>query len=115
MRPDIHPLISGNVIPRHWCRIDNDVLYIYFPNPKSDRLKFPLSYGQSLNSETKNIDIKINHDKKTYKVTLKFEPYQSLLYKIEKGKIEQIDIKFIPKTPVVKERPAGYEAPWLVK
>jgi hypothetical protein len=115
MRPEINPLISGNEIPRHWCRIDNDVLYIYFPNPKSDRLKFPLSYGQSLNSDTKFIDIKINYEKKTYKVTLKFEPYQSLLYKIEKEKIEQIDIKYVPNKPIVKERPAGYDAPWLVK
>jgi hypothetical protein len=74
-----------------------------------------LSYGQSLNSETKNIDVKINFEKNIYPVTLKYEPYQSLLYKLENGKIEQIDIKFVPKTPIVKVRPAGYEAPWLVK
>lgn len=111
----ITPFISGNSIPVHWCRDDRGILYAFFPNPKSNRLKFPLEYGQSLETETKTRQIKINYEGKNYDLTLEFKPYQSLLYKIEKGKIEQIDITFVPKTPIVKTRPADYVAPWLVK
>jgi len=114
--PDnLTPFISGNEIPVHWVRKLGDDLYIFFPNPKSRRLKFPLDYGQSLNNETFKNDVSINYNGITYNLTLTFEPYQSLLYKLENGKIEQIDIRFVPKTPVVKKRPDDYEAPWLVK
>ncbi|MFH1049366.1 MAG: glycosyl hydrolase [bacterium] len=109
------PFISGSETPVHWVRKDNDVMYIFFPNPKSRRLKFPMEYGQSLNTETFKNDITINYDGKSYNLNLTFEPYQSLLYKLENGKFEQIDIKFVPKTPVVKRRTDDYVAPWFVK
>jgi hypothetical protein len=112
---DFTPFISGNLIPRHWCRKDGETLYIFFPNPKTDRLKFPVEYGQSLDHETKKMKVIVNYTGKKYDLELSFEPYQSLLYKIERGKIEKIDIRFVPKTPIVKARPAGYVAPWLVK
>jgi hypothetical protein len=60
-------------------------------------------------------DITVNYHGISFNTELVFDPYQSLLYKIEKGRIEQIDITFIPKTPIVKERPSGYVAPWLVR
>ena len=112
---DLTPFISGSIIPRHWCRKDGNTLYIFFPNPESDMLKFPLRYGQSLETETKKMEVTINWNGKSYNTELEFKPYQSLIYKIEHGTIEKPDITFIPKTPVVRERPSGYEAPWLVK
>lgn len=112
---NIIPFISGDNIPRHWCRKDGDAVYIYFPNPKSERLKFPLEYGQSLCTEKKELKITIHYEGEQIPLDLVFEPYQSLLYKIEKGKPEQIDIKFIPRKPLVKKRPDDYQAPWLVK
>jgi hypothetical protein len=107
------PFITGKAIPRHWCRIEGETIYVFFPNPKADRIKFPLEYGQSLNDETQQVVININYQRKQIEMDLVFEPYQSLLYKIEHGKAEKIDIEFIPKTPVVKDRPEGYQAPWL--
>ena len=74
-----------------------------------------MNYGQALETETEKMPVKLNFDGKNYNLKLIFEPYQSLMYKIERGKIEKIYIEFIPKTPVVKERPTNYEAPWLVK
>jgi len=112
---DIKPFISGEQIPNYWSRIDGEILYIFFANPLAERLKFPMGYGQSLNNKTENIDISINYNSKIYREKLVFKPYQSLLYKIEKGKLKQIDIKFNPKTPIVKNREEDYEAPWLVK
>jgi hypothetical protein len=102
-------------VPHHWCRIDDESLYIFFPNPKADRLKFPLEFGQASERETKTLKVKLNYNEKIYNLELVFEPYQSLMYKIEKEKIEKINIEFIPKTPVVQKRPDNYVAPWLVK
>jgi hypothetical protein len=109
------PFITGNKIPRHWCRIDGKTLYVFFPNPKSDRIKFPLQYGQSLNTETYKTIVNVNFMGKETTLNLTFEPYQSQLYKIEAGRAEQIDINYIPPTPVVKNRPKDYKAPWLVR
>lgn len=109
------PFIEAQNIPRHWCRIDGKTLYIFFPNPKSDRIKFPMEYGQSLQNETINCPITLNFNHQTFNQTLSFKPYQSLLLKIDGNKIEKIDIEYIPKTPIKKQRPTGYVAPWIVK
>jgi len=111
---DIKPFITGDIIPRHWCRIDGETLYIFFPNPRADRIKFPMEYGQSLNMETEQIKININFQGNQIDLNLAFEPYQSLLFKITNSMVQELDISFIPKAPVVKERPEGYKAPWLV-
>jgi hypothetical protein len=108
-------LIDGKNIPKYWSRIDGKDLYIYFSNPKSYWLKFPLEYGQSLNDTVAINEITINFAGKTFPLSLKFNPYQSLLYKISNDKIEQIDIEFVPKIPVVKKRNDDYQAPWMVK
>jgi len=110
----LKPFISGNNIPRHWCRQVGESLYIFFPNPGSDRLKFPMEYGQSLTTETKTMDITFDFSGFTTNLTLVFNPYQSLLIKLTNGIAEPIDIEFIPKTPEVRTRPEGYKAPWLI-
>lgn len=109
------PFITADQVPVHWCRIEEESLYIFFPNPKSNRLKFPLGYGQALETEIKNNSVKINYEGKIFELELNFAPYQSLLYKIENGKIRKLDIEFYPPDPIVQKRPAGYIAPWLVK
>jgi hypothetical protein len=111
----IQPLVTGCENSDFWCRETNEGLYIFFANPKSQHLVFPLEYGQSLSSETARINCTVNYQGKTVELNLVFDPYQSLLYKIKDGKAEQVDIKFIPATPVIKKRPADYKAPWLVK
>jgi hypothetical protein len=112
---ELKPMFEGNDIPDHWCRVDRESLYIYFQNPKADNIKFPLEYGESLETENKVIKLTIQYEGKIYVLDLVFEPYQSLLYKIKNGNIEQIDIEFIPETPDVKERPKDYFGPWRVK
>ncbi|MEZ4998446.1 MAG: hypothetical protein R2758_13630 [Bacteroidales bacterium] len=79
MPADLNPFINGSVIPRHWCRIDGESLYIFFPNPSSDRLKFPIEYGQSLNTEERSVDVTVEWMGKPVELHLKFSPYQSLL------------------------------------
>jgi hypothetical protein len=111
----LSPFLTGEKIPRHWCRQNGDALYIFFPNPKADRLKFPLEYGQSFSTETLTFPVAVHFQGSKIGLNLVFKPYQSLLYKIENGKAEQVDIEFVPGTPVVKPRPEGFKAPWLVE
>ena len=109
------PLIEGESIPPYWCREENGNLYMFFANPKSAGLKFPIEYGQSFTEKDSLINITINYLENSYEVKLHFKPYKSLIYKIENGKLEEINFDFIPKTPKVIERPDGYQAPWLVE
>ncbi len=113
--PQRDPLIQGNNLPQYWARVEDKTLYIFFANPKSKRLTFPVGYGHSFSDETKTVDVVVNYDGEKYEMNLRFEPYQSLLYKVEKGKVEKIDITFIPKIPLVRELPADNDARWLVK
>jgi hypothetical protein len=109
------PFIVGKTIPNHWCRKDDELLYIFFPHPDANRLKFPMEYGQSLETEIKTYDIRIDYQGNKYDLTLEFAPYQSLLYAIRNRKIEKIPVDFIPGIPEVRKRPDGYKAPWLVE
>ena len=111
---DLQPFIKGDTIPGHWCRIEDKTLYIFFPNPKAKRIKFPMEYGQSFNTEAISMQTDVYYLGIKYHLKLTFKPHQALLYRIDQGKLENIDIEFVPKEPVRKERPADYKAPWLV-
>jgi len=71
---DLKPFVSGNVIPRHWCRQDGEILYIFFPNLLADRLKFPMEYGQSLNNATKQVSMVLHYNGKEFNFDLQFKP-----------------------------------------
>jgi len=102
---NIKPLISGTEKFDYWCRSTEDGLTIFFANPKSQHLTFPLQYGQSLNNKTENFAIEIQYQGKKIPVKLAFKPYQSILLKIDKnGEVTFIDISFVPKTPVYQPR-----------
>jgi hypothetical protein len=107
-----NPLIDAEKIPEYWAKIEGNDLYIFFSNPKSKGLKFPLDYGQSYNVKTDTVDILINYWNKSTPIKLVFKPYQSLLLKISPDKYEFIDIEYIPKEPVIKARPKDFKAPW---
>jgi len=101
-KPIYKALIEGIDLPDFWCRTDGINYYLFFANPKSKNLKLPLSYGQSLSNETFSIPIKVTVNKIQTPYELKFKPYQSLMIKVDnKGKIEKVDIEYIPPTPGV--------------
>jgi hypothetical protein len=109
------PLLSGSLIFDYWCRETDDCLYIFFANPKSRKLTFPLEYGQSLNDKKEYCDISLNYTGKSIPIKLEFEPYQSLLMKINKnGDYSFMDIRFIPKTPVFIPRIKKGKDKWEV-
>jgi hypothetical protein len=113
--PQTAPLVESDTALLYWARQKNETLYLFFAHPKSKGLKFPLSYGQSFSSDTIKIPVTLNYRDKAYPLNLTFYPYQSLMYKIENGAIEQVDISYTPKIPVVKKLADNFVAPWLVK
>lgn len=113
---NIQPFITGTQSFDYWSRIDNSDLYIFFANPKSQNLKFPLGYGQSLSDSEEIREVAINYGGKIIPVKLQFKPYQSVLIKIDKqGKVNFIDIEYIPKTPVFKPRIKTGKEKWEVQ
>ncbi|MEI6680999.1 MAG: glycosyl hydrolase [Bacteroidota bacterium] len=113
---NIKPVVTGTEKFDYWCRQTDDGLYLFFANPKSQHLTFPLEYGQSLNDKTDRYSIEINFRGKTIPVFLKFMPYQSLLLKLDnQGNVSMIDIGFTPKTPVYKVREKHGKEKWEVE
>lgn len=101
------PLVSSKEIPQYWCRVDKaGNHYIFLAQKASKGLVYPVYSGQSKQDNYKQ-EFTFNVNGKTLVKTLEFKPYQSLLLKIDKkGQIEQIDISFVPKEPVIKPREA---------
>jgi hypothetical protein len=112
----IQPLITGAENTDFWCRKTNEGLSVFFANPHSKGLTFPLAYGQSLNSVTDTLTIKIHYGGQIIPRTLVFKPYQSILIKVGKdGTISPVDIVFIPETPVFKARLKSGKEKWEVE
>jgi len=112
----IHPFIIGTQAFDYWCRNYNDELYIFFANPKSKDLKFPLEYGQSLSTTVERYKVEVNLKGEIIPVTLTFNPYQSVLIKIDKqGKATDIDIHYQPEKPVYEPRKRNGKEKWEVQ
>jgi len=94
------PLVLGKNLPDFWCRKDKNGYYIFFANPKSRNLHYPLTYGQSFTGDTVEQVVTIRNNNKYQKVKLVFKPYQSILLKISNNLITPINITFIPEMPV---------------
>ncbi len=109
------PLVTGTEKFDYWCRSTNEGLTFFFANPKSRHLKFPLEYGQSLNDKKSAYPVEISYNGKKIALTLEFDPYQSRLLTIDKsGKITNIDISFVPKSPIFQPRLKKGKEPWEV-
>ena len=112
---NIPPFITGAEKFDYWCRNDGGTLYIFFANPKSSHLAFPLEYGQSLNEKAESFQVVIHRNGVAIPVVLGFNPYQSLLVKLDTGNnISFIDIRFDPKTPQYIPRVKNGKERWEV-
>lgn len=100
------PLISGDIIPEYWCRIESDgTHYLFLAQPASTDLQYPIYSGQSLSSSSEFRNLQIYANQKLSELKIEFKPYQSVILKISpNGKIEYPDISFIPRDPVVRPK-----------
>lgn len=100
------PLIQGNNLPEYWCRVEEDgTHFLYLAQPLSKDLQYPVYSGQSLMKESTFRVLTLHVNGKTIQQEFEFKPYQSLMLKISpRGKLEFMDINFIPKDPLVRPR-----------
>ena len=94
------PLVKGDNLPEFWCRTDGKSARIFFANPLSKKMTYPMNYGMALQESVIERSVVVSYNGKSTPVLLKFEPYQSVLLDIDgSGNIKFEDITFIPKTP----------------
>ena len=112
---NVPPLITGTDRFDFWCRETPEGIYVFFANPKSQRLTFPLEYGQSLNDKTETFRVEIRYQGKMIPAELVFKPYQSLLLHIDRSNhLNFIDIGFTPKEPIYMPRIKKGKEKWEV-
>ena len=96
----IAPLIKGENLPEFWCRTDGKSAKIFFANPLSKKMTYPMKYGMALQDSVIERSVVVYFNGKSTPVLLKFEPYQSILLDIDgSGNLKFEDITFVPKTP----------------
>ena len=94
------PLIEGRDMPEYWIRQADGNIYIFFANPETKQLKYPVKYGQSLQKENDAKNIVLNINGRSIPVGLIFKPYQSLLLRIDKDYTTHYEnISFSPPEP----------------
>ena len=98
------PLLQSDSLPAYWCKKDKSGnAYLFLAQTKSKNLVYPLYSGQSFMKQSEKRTFNISWNGITQEIEIKFKPYQSVLLKISPtGKIQFLDIEFIPKTPVIK-------------
>jgi hypothetical protein len=113
---NIKPVVTGLQGVDYWCRETDDGLIIFFANPRSYNLKFPLDYGQSLNDQRFSSDVEIQYMGHTIPCHLDFDPYQSVMIRISKhGKLFFQDIQYQPEKPVYEKRVKKGKERWEVR
>ncbi len=81
--PDHPPLVEGTDLPEFRARAEGDTLWIFFANPLTRLVRYPLPYGISRTARGETMRIRVNHAGRSTDLTLSFEPGQSLLLEID--------------------------------
>jgi len=100
------PLIQGDSIPEYWCRVEKDgTHYLFLAQWLSKDLTYPIYSGQSYMNQSNISEFNITVNGKSIKQKIEFKPYQSLMLKISpEGKVDFVDITFVPMDPVIRPR-----------
>jgi len=79
----VKPVVRGSPLPQHCCRVVGGCLRVFFANPATRDIRYPLRYGQGRAQETVTTPVEIDWNGKTARADLVFEPGQSLLVDID--------------------------------
>lgn len=91
------PLVQGNNLPDFWARQEGDTYYIFFANPTTKSIRYPLQYCYAFTDKGSHFDATFNHHGKSEKVSLDFAPTESLLYKVTPDGVEKVELGYTPK------------------
>lgn len=94
---DHKPLIEGENLPDFWCRQDGDDYYIFFANPLTQTIRYPLQYCYAFTDKGAMRSIIVNHHGKSEAIDLRFAPQESILLKVSPMGVETISLNFRPR------------------
>ena len=93
----LSPLVAGPELPWYWARQDSRELFIFFANPATKEIRFPMRLGQALTLHTFEAQVVVHYSGHRIPCGLRFQPWQSLLLRFDQnGSFEQIDIAYTP-------------------
>lgn len=100
------PLISGDSLPAYWSKVQADgTQYLFLAQHFSKNLTYPIYSGQSFMDQSIVRDLEFYVNGKRYQRKVEFAPYQSVMLKFTtNGKVEEVDISFVPHDPIVRPR-----------
>ena len=90
------PLVEGEDLPDFWCRKDGDKLYVFFANPTSGDVSYPMEYGYAFKDKGSGRTVILNHHGKSEEYRLEFSPRESIMLEISPKGIKRIDLGYIP-------------------
>jgi hypothetical protein len=94
------PFLEGADPPEYWCRRDGDALVQFVAHPLSKTVTYPLPYGQAWSAGPVRWSGRLNTGARSRAIELVFEPYQSLLLRVEAdGGVTYEDIALDVKPP----------------
>ncbi len=89
------PFITGEELPEFIIRKSGDDYYIFFAHPFASNLTLPVEYGFSETDKNIEKEVTINTNGVSQNLLLVFEPYQSVIVKINKNnEIQLKEIQF---------------------
>ena len=90
------PLVEGKDLPDFWCRQDGDTYFIFFANPMSMKVTYPMDYCFAFTDKGSTREITVNHHGRSDKVTLDFHPMESLMFQVTPKGVKKIELDYIP-------------------
>jgi hypothetical protein len=92
------PLVSGDDLPYYWARQGERELLIFFAHPLARDVRYPMTYGQSYADAPVERTVTLHHGDISREVTLRFEPYQSIMLRLTvDGEISELDLGYTPE------------------
>ncbi len=76
------PLVEGDAIPDFWCREDGKNLFIFFANPFTEIVSYPMEYGCAERDTGSDVPVTVNHHGRRETITLHFPPGESVLLQL---------------------------------
>ncbi|MBL0174040.1 MAG: hypothetical protein IPP94_02040 [Ignavibacteria bacterium] len=92
------PLLTGEDIPEYWARASQTGISIFFANPASRTVKYPMPYDGAGALPAVERVVRVHAAGRSQKVTLRFENNQSLLLEVgTDGTLRFVDIAYAPE------------------
>ena len=96
----LRPLVAGADLPMFWARAGVRELLIFFAHPLTREVRYPMRYGQSYCDGPVERRVTLHYGGHTRELTLRFEPYQSLMVRMSlDGEVGLLDLGYQPDPP----------------